>query len=212
LFRGATLGPLFHEDFFEVAAAIVAFGEVLGKGEEAEFRVLFDVGDGLGGVHGVFLPGEVERGDLEAVEEETGAAGIEFVRCEAKDHFGDGALDGGALVRAGEGKGEAAGFSAFRGLLAVFAGFELFLLDGLAGGVVEEAEDFLAERGTSAAMAAGEDVAALEADVGRGLSGHRLGAPTPGKTCKILRTLKLGPDLGAAMELRWSSDGAEVRQ
>jgi hypothetical protein len=41
--------------------------------------------------------GEVEAGDLEAVEEETGAAGIDFIGGDALKDFADGGLDGGAV-------------------------------------------------------------------------------------------------------------------
>jgi hypothetical protein len=68
LFLLLILGPLVHEDFFEVSPAIVAFGEVFRQGDEAEFGVLFDVGCGFRSVYGVFLLGEIEAGDLDAVE------------------------------------------------------------------------------------------------------------------------------------------------
>ena len=48
---------------------------------------------GLGGLRF----GEVEAGDLEAVEEEAGAAGIDFVCGDALEDLADGGLDGGAV-------------------------------------------------------------------------------------------------------------------
>jgi hypothetical protein len=41
--------------------------------------------------------GEVEAGDLEAVEEEAGAAGIDVVGGDALQDLADGGLDGGAI-------------------------------------------------------------------------------------------------------------------
>jgi hypothetical protein len=45
------------------------------------------------------LFGEVEAGDLEAVEEEAGAAGVDVVGGDALEDFADGGLDGGAVFR-----------------------------------------------------------------------------------------------------------------
>jgi hypothetical protein len=41
--------------------------------------------------------GEVEAGDLEAVEEQAGAAGVDVVGGYALQNFADGVLDGGAV-------------------------------------------------------------------------------------------------------------------
>jgi hypothetical protein len=41
--------------------------------------------------------GEVEASDLEAVEEEAGAAGVDVVGGDALEDFADGGLDGGAV-------------------------------------------------------------------------------------------------------------------
>jgi hypothetical protein len=38
--------------------------------------------------------GQVEAGDLETVEKETGAPGVDFVAGDAAEDFADGALDG----------------------------------------------------------------------------------------------------------------------
>jgi hypothetical protein len=41
--------------------------------------------------------GEVEAGDLEAIEEEAGAAWVDVVGGDALEDFADGGLDGGAV-------------------------------------------------------------------------------------------------------------------
>ena len=94
---------------------------------------------------------EIGAGDLEAVEEETGAAGVEVVGGETLEDEADGELDGGAVLKDRELDGGAAGFAG----VGVGA--------GTAGGVVVVAEVLVAERGAAAAVAVGEDVAALEA-------------------------------------------------
>jgi hypothetical protein len=93
--------------------------------------------------------GEVEAGDLEAVEEETGAAAVDVVRGDALEDFADGSLDGRAIF----GKGEVEGGAAASALLGVG--------DGFSGGVVVVAEVFSAQARAAAAVAVGEDVAAL---------------------------------------------------
>jgi hypothetical protein len=71
--------------------------------EDAEFgvgRYLFYGFDGFGAsvaVGGWF--GEVEAGDLEAVEEQAGAARVDVVGGDALEDFSDGGLDGGAIFR-----------------------------------------------------------------------------------------------------------------
>jgi hypothetical protein len=45
--------------------------------------------------------GEVDAGDLEAVEEETGTAGVDIVGGDEMEDFGDGVLDAGALGEVG---------------------------------------------------------------------------------------------------------------
>ena len=98
-----------------------------------------------------FVLFEVGAGDLEAVEEECGSAGVEVVGGDAGEDFADGELDGGAVFGRGEFEGGGAGA----------AGFEVG--DGSAGGVVVVAEFFAAEGGAGAAVSGGEDVAALVA-------------------------------------------------
>ncbi len=71
-----------------------------------------DLFHGVGGI-GCGLAGrQIDGGDLEAVEQEAGAAGVELVGGETKDDFADGGLDGGAIFRAREGKGGFAGADA----------------------------------------------------------------------------------------------------
>ena len=95
--------------------------------------------------------GEVEAGDLEAVEEEAGAAGVDVVGGDALEDFADGVLDGGTVFGEGEVEGGAA------------AAALVWVGDGFSGGVVVVAEVFCAEAGAAAAVAVGEDVAALVA-------------------------------------------------
>ncbi len=149
-------GPVFHEDLFEVFFLADAVGKGLFGGDEAVVGVGFYLFDGVGGVGLGLAWGEVHGGDLEAVEEEAGAAGVELVGGEAEEDFADGGLDGGAVFRAGEGEGGAAG-------LAGGAGVEFGFWDGFSGGVVVVAEEFVAQGWAAAAVAVGEDVAALEA-------------------------------------------------
>ncbi len=93
--------------------------------------------------------GEVEAGDLEAVEEQTCSAGIDLVGGDALEDLADGELDGGLVLGQWQVELGAA-------VLAV-ARFG----DGAAGGVVVVAEVFSAEAWAAAAAAVGEDVAAL---------------------------------------------------
>ena len=149
-------------------------GFALGAGcEDAVGGVEDDVFDGLRdlvgvvgvvGVAGVVgragrVFGQVGACDLEAVEEESGAARVELVGGDAAEDLADGGLDGGAVFGVGELEGGAAA--------ATLAGVE----DGAAGGVVVVAELFCAEAGGLAAVAAGEDVAAAVAELGGGFCG-----------------------------------------
>ena len=95
--------------------------------------------------------GEDGAGDLEAVEEEAGAAGVDGVGGDALEDLADGLEDGGAII--GIGQREVEGGAAAAALLRVG--------DGFSGGVVVVAEVFVAEAGAGAAVAVGEDVAAL---------------------------------------------------
>ena len=86
---------------------------------------------------------------MQAVEEEAGAAGVDLVAGYAAEDFADGELDGGSVFRHGEVEVGLVGLA-----LA-------WVLDGAAGGVVVVAEVFLAQAWAAAAVAVGEDVAAL---------------------------------------------------
>ena len=88
---------------------------------------------------------------MEAVEEEAGAAGVDLVAGDAAEDFADGELDGGAVFGHGEVK---------VGLVGLALAWVLY---GAAGGVVVVAEVFGAEAWAAAAVAVGEDVAALVA-------------------------------------------------
>ena len=59
---------------------------------------------------------EVDGGDLEAVEQEAGAAGVDLVAGDAAEDLADGELDGGAVFGQGEVEGGLAGATA-RGLV-----------------------------------------------------------------------------------------------
>ena len=120
-------------------------------GEGAEGGVVVDLVDGLAGLGLGLVFGQVEAGDLETVEQEAGAAGVDFVEGDALQDFADGVLDGGAVFGVGEGEG----LPAAAALLEVLHRFS--------GGVVVVAEIFAAEAGAGAAAAVGEDVAAAEA-------------------------------------------------
>ncbi|HTD95536.1 MAG TPA: hypothetical protein VK627_01350 [Edaphobacter sp.] len=140
-------------------------------GEGAEGGVGFDVFDeggfrafeaGLavaGGAGGLGVAGQVEAGDLEAVEQEAGALGVDLVGGDAEQDLADGDLDGGAVL--GHGEGEV-------GLAGAAVGE---VLDGAAGGVVVVAKLFVAKAWAAATVALGEDVAALEALGGVGHDG-----------------------------------------
>ena len=110
---------------------------------------LFDGWGGEGFLGDFGLLGEGDGGDLEAVEQEAGAAGVELVEGDAGEDLGDGALDAGAVFDEREVEGAAASFS--------LAG----VADGAAGGVVEVAERLVAEGDGAAAPSVGVDVAAL---------------------------------------------------
>ena len=150
---------MFAIQFFQKALGgadgfvVAEFG---GWGEEAVFGVVDDFGDGLFGFGGGIGFGQVAAGDLEAVEEQAGAARVDLVGGDALEDFGEALLDGAAVFRKGEREAGAA---------AARAG----VLDGAARVVVEVAEVFVAsgraEGGAAAAAAVGEDVAALQASV-----------------------------------------------
>jgi hypothetical protein len=136
------------------------FGDFSTGCEGAEKGVGDDIFDGGGWEFGVFFLGcgawEVAACDLETVEEEAGAFGVDLVAGDAAEDLAEGELDGGAVF--GEGDVEV-------GLTgAAFA----WVFDGAAGGVVVVTKFFVAEAWAATAMATGEDVAALEAFGGVG--------------------------------------------
>jgi len=139
---------------FARAAAFKVFG---GRSECAEVCVLDDVFDGRDGLLSGLRFGQVEAGDLEAVEQETGAAGIDVIGGDALEDFADGELNGATVFRNGQVKGAA----------ALLAGDRVG--NRFAGPVVVIAKVFVAERWTGAAVPVGEDVAALEAYCGAGI-------------------------------------------
>jgi len=134
------------------AFALFGLADFGAWGEDAEGGVDGDLFDGLGfaGGFGVGLDfGEVEAGDLEAVEEEAGAAGVDVVGGDALEDLADGSLDRGAVFGEWQVEGGAA------------AAALAWVGDGFARGVVVVAELFLAKAWAGAAVAVGEDVAAL---------------------------------------------------
>ena len=148
-----------------------------------------DFFDGLEGGFGLAgLAGEVEAGDLEAVEEEAGAFGVDGVEGEALEDFADGDLDGGAVFGVAEVEG---------GLAAAAGGG---VVDGRAGGVVEVAELFAAEAGAAALAAVGVDVAAAEAFVG---FGHGVGGSLVAIWGKIFDPGGLGLDRVVGLVWFW---------
>jgi hypothetical protein len=117
--------------------------------EDAEGRIDGDLFDSLRfGLCGLEF-GKVKARDLETVEEQTGAAGIDLVRGDALNDLADRGLDGGAVFGQREGEGGGAAASMAR------------VLNWFTCGVVVVAELLLAEAWAGAAVAVGEDVAAL---------------------------------------------------
>lgn len=80
-------------------------GEFGGWGEVAECGVYGELLDGIDEGGGV--AGQVEAGDLEAVEEQAGAARVEVVGGDAFEDLAEGELDAGAVgdLAGGEGVG-----------------------------------------------------------------------------------------------------------
>ena len=134
---------------------------------------------------------EVEGGDLESVEEQAGAAGVDVVEGEVGEDLADGLLD----VGAGGGLGQLDGVAAGEAGLGVGGGSARL--------VVEVAVVFVAQGVAAAAVSVDEDVAAAEV-LGNFLAllGNLFvfvhGAPPGYLMCKFLRTKDLVPDLPAA--------------
>ncbi|HEX5284237.1 MAG TPA: hypothetical protein VFW30_08965 [Bryocella sp.] len=78
-----------------------AFGFVVaslgGWAEEAVLGVVDDFGDGLFGPGVGIGFGQVAAGDLEAVEEEAGAARVDLIGGDFLENLGQGQLDAGAF-------------------------------------------------------------------------------------------------------------------
>jgi len=172
------------------------FGDFDARGEDAEAGVGGDLfydlvcGFGFGGGFGGGLGlGQVEAGDLEAVEEEAGAARVDDVGGDALEDLTDGGLDGGAVLWQGQVEGGAAAAALF------------WVGDGFSGRVVVVTEFFLAEAWAGAAASVGEDVAALVLFglVRRGGCGVLHGLiPYPGKCVQSLQKKRPASGLAGA--------------
>ena len=165
--RAGGAGLVFEQEGAERHGAEAFGGRAIGGdgGDEAVLRVedgvfdgLFRVGDGFavvglegeGGCGLGFPFWDDLDGDLQGVEDEAGLLLVERVGGEALENLVEGDLQGGLVFDVGQGEG--------------FAGAALFeVLDRWAVHVVVVAEVFAAERGAAAAVAFGEDVAALVA-------------------------------------------------
>ena len=176
------LVPFLHADFIDGFRAV---GDVEDGRQGAVSFVLDDLLDGFGGDCGGF--GQVDAGDLKGVEEQAGAFGVEIAVGDALGDERDGTLDGGTVLERGE----------IEVGVDVGVGGERL---GLARGVVVEAEGLAAEAFAAAAVAVGENVAALE--VLNVWLWHE--TPTPGEVCKVRTDKELSLDLG-------SPDGREHR-
>jgi hypothetical protein len=187
------LAPVVHEDFGEAAEAVGGVVDVFGGWRQgAEVGVLDDLFDLDRCGVGFLLFGEVERGDLEGVEEQAGAARGEGAGGELFDDGADGELDGGTVFGHGEGEG----------LRVVGFGFA-----GWAVGLVEVAEGLVVEAGGFAAADFGEDVAALEAFFG----GRHMSLPSPYMShIKWLKRKEIAPwPYGGDMTWRYLVDKSE---
>jgi hypothetical protein len=183
------------------AFALGGFADLGGWGEGAQFGMCGGLFDefGLGGLGF----GEVEAGDLEAVEEEAGAAGVDVVGGDALEDLADGVLDRGTVFWKRDLEGGAAAPAGRR------------VGGGFAGGVVVEAEVFSAEAGAAAAVAVGEDVAALEASGCFGLrclglwrDGVHWSLPHGGTFwCKVFGRKGLSLDFGSGSFFLVKSEG-----
>jgi len=169
---GGVAAEVLQEEGDEAVGADGVDGEDLGAGSYgAEAGIGNDLLDDglLDGLHeGGTGAGKVERGDLQAVKEEAGAARVDLVRGDAAEYLSDGVLDGGAVFGQREVEG---GATALPGL---------WIQDKPAGGVVVVAELFPAKCGAGAATAVDENVAAMEALRSCDWQvSHRFGAPPP---------------------------------
>jgi len=127
---------------------LLDLGAVRDAAEHGVFDDLLDEGHGLGlGLR----PRQVEAGDLQAIEQQPGAARIQIVGGDALQHLAERELQGGAVL----------GHAALEGAQAGLARGGVF--HRAARSVVEVAEIFVAQADRAAAAAPGKDVTALEA-------------------------------------------------
>jgi hypothetical protein len=185
-------GEALHEEADE--GLLSCGGDFRAWGEDAVGGVDGDLFDGsrfVGGFGGGLDLWQVEAGDLEAVEEESGAAGVDVVGGDALEDLADGGLDGGAVFGQGQVEGGAT--------TAALGG----VCDGLAGGVVVVTKFFLAEAWAGATASVGEDVAALIL-LGGGRCGVLHGVvPYPGKSVQSLQKKRPASGLpGAGLRLK----------
>jgi hypothetical protein len=147
-------------------------GELGGWRDGAVSGVGDDGGDGLGDLVAFVervragVRRQVEGGDLQAVKEQAGAAGIERVGGDVAEDLADGCLNGAAVFGEGQVEGglggvlaRCTGARAARGVVVVAE-----VLVGLLG--LTAVGRFEQQRGAAATVAVGEDVAALEAFFG----------------------------------------------
>jgi hypothetical protein len=170
---GAEFGV--DDDLFYEGGLRDVFFVADGASAVAAASVVTALSGGTGGA------GQVDAGDLEAVEEEAGATGVDVVGGDAAEDLADGGLDGGAVLGVGQVEGGAAAAALAR------------VGDRAAGGVVVVAELFLTEAWAGAAASVGEDVAAL---VLLGCFGCVLHGPSPRGTflCKVFERKEMSPD------------------
>ena len=159
---------LLGEPAVEHVVGLFGLGELGDGSEGAEFGVGEDFFDEFG-LGRLLELGEVHGGDLEAVEEEAGAARVDVAGGDAAEDLGDGKLDAGAVVGGGEVE---------EGGVCVGFGDE-GCGRGAAMVAVVVAEGLVAEGRGAAAVAVGEDVAALETDGFGGFGCDRHGGYPP---------------------------------
>ncbi len=134
---------------------------------------------------GAGLARQGEGGDLQAVEQQAGAARVKLIAGDALQDLGDGGLQTAAV---GEVIGQVEdGLLRAAAFLVGLAGLQFAEPDGPAAGVMVVAKIFFAEARAAAAEAVGEDVTALETGLGVRLdagirSGH-VGSPSPWGFC-----------------------------
>jgi hypothetical protein len=119
--------------------------------------------------------GQVDAGDLEAVEEQTGAAWIDVVGGDAAEDFADRVLDGAAVFGQRQVEGCATGTALAR------------IFGGASGGVMVVTKFFVPEAGAAATASVGEDVAALIAFLCLDGCVQHGGTPLPNKIAQSIQ-------------------------